>query len=83
MTPSSIPTLRLSDLLDGWPFTRMINPHHEEVAAESAEWIEGLDSFDEAYLSIFKKCNFGLLGSLAYPNASREHLVIFYQYLAT
>ncbi|KZT33902.1 terpenoid synthase [Sistotremastrum suecicum HHB10207 ss-3] len=72
--PSPITTVRLPDLLEGWPFERKINPHSEEVAAESTQWIEAHEPFDERYLAVFRKCNFGLIASLAYPNASRDIL---------
>ncbi|KZS86919.1 terpenoid synthase [Sistotremastrum niveocremeum HHB9708] len=71
---SSASFIRLPDLLEGWPMVRAINPQYEQVATESADWLEMFQPFDARYLAIFRKCNFGLLASLAYPNASPDHL---------
>ncbi|KZT42148.1 terpenoid synthase [Sistotremastrum suecicum HHB10207 ss-3] len=54
-------TVQLPDLLAGWPMQRTINPHYEEVATESADWVETFEPFDAKYLAIFRKCKFEIL----------------------
>jgi Delta6-protoilludene synthase len=65
---------RLPDLSKGWPFPRTINPHHDQVAPVSSDWIDDFHAFTHKRRIAFKKANFGLLASLAYPHASPTHL---------
>ncbi|KAF9806349.1 hypothetical protein IEO21_08705 [Rhodonia placenta] len=64
----------LPDTMANWPWPRAINPHHEEVKAESDAWFEGFKPFTKQSQVAFDKCDFGRLASLAYPWASKEHL---------
>ncbi|KAJ6483063.1 hypothetical protein DFH09DRAFT_949916 [Mycena vulgaris] len=64
MTPT---TITLPDTLSSWPWPRQVNPHHEEVARESAEWVQSFGLFSSKAQAAFNRCNFGLLAALAYP----------------
>ncbi|KAF8919623.1 terpenoid synthase [Mucidula mucida] len=66
--------LYFPDILESWPWPRRINSYFAEVKVESDKWIEGFRAFDARGVKAFNKCNFGLLSSIAYPIASREHL---------
>jgi Delta6-protoilludene synthase len=65
---------QLPDLTEGWPFIRTINPHFHEVAPSSADWIDNFNAFSKKRRIAFRKANFGLISSLAYPHASPAHL---------
>ncbi|KAJ7645684.1 isoprenoid synthase domain-containing protein [Mycena polygramma] len=66
--------LHLPETMKNWPWPRAINPHYEEVSAESNAWFHGFKAFSEKSQYAFDKCDFGRLASLAYPTASKEHL---------
>ncbi|KAJ7102374.1 isoprenoid synthase domain-containing protein [Mycena belliarum] len=70
---SNVPrTLRLPRTMDSWPWTRQINPLHEEVSAECMlHWSQNLKVFS---LESQKKFDAGLLAALVYPNVSKEIL---------
>ena len=65
---------QLPDLTEDWPFPRIINPHFKDVAPVSADWIDDFNAFSFKRRVAFRKANFGLIASLAYPHASTEHL---------
>ncbi|EMD35700.1 terpene cyclase, partial [Gelatoporia subvermispora B] len=65
---------RLPETLEGWPWPRRINPHYEEVKAESAAWFRSFNAFSTKAQRAFDLCDFSLLASLAYPTLSKEHL---------
>jgi hypothetical protein len=71
---SSNTTFQLPDLFKDWPLPRTINPHHEEIASISADWIDSYKAFSPRRRIAFRKAAFGLLASLACPLANREHL---------
>ncbi|KAJ6537518.1 terpenoid synthase [Mycena vulgaris] len=70
MTPT---TITLPYTLSSWPWPRQVNPHHEEVARESAEWVQSFGIFSSKAQAAFNRCNFGLLAALAYPLLDKEH----------
>jgi hypothetical protein len=74
--PITVPKkfIQLPDLAEGWPFPRVINPHFHDVAAVSADWIDDFNAFSLKRRIAFRKANFGLIASLAYPHASAAHL---------
>ncbi|KAH7908011.1 isoprenoid synthase domain-containing protein, partial [Hygrophoropsis aurantiaca] len=57
-----------------WPWERAINPHYEEVKAESGAWFRGFKAFNPQSQKAFDRCDFARFAALAYPRASREHL---------
>ncbi|KAJ7104964.1 terpenoid synthase [Mycena epipterygia] len=71
MTPT---TITLPDTLSSWPWPRQVNPHHEEVSRESAQWVQSFGLFSPKAQAAFNRCNFGLLAALAYPLLDKEHL---------
>ncbi|KAL7282764.1 terpenoid synthase [Trametes coccinea BRFM310] len=71
---SSLADLYIPDFMADWPWPRRIHPLYEEVAAESNEWLRSFVAFTPASQAAFEKCDFGRLASLAYPDASRDHL---------
>ena len=66
--------IQLPDLYEGWPLKRTLNPAFYDVAPVSADWIDDFKAFSPKRRTIFRKANFGLLASLAYPHASPAHL---------
>lgn len=64
----------LPDTMANWPWPRAINPHYEEVEAESDAWFEGFKPFAKRLQLALETCDPGRLASLAYPWASKEHL---------
>ncbi|KAI0267825.1 terpenoid synthase [Gloeopeniophorella convolvens] len=70
----SLSQFRLPDPLAQWPWQRKLNPHYEEVKPESDAWLRSFQSLDPKSQRSFDRCNFALLGGLAYPLANREGL---------
>ncbi|KAG1873120.1 terpenoid synthase [Suillus subluteus] len=64
----------IPDLLARWPFPRRLNQHYSKVSAESCAWLEGFKAFSPKAQQAFNCGNFGLVGCLAYPIASEEHV---------
>ncbi|KAI0638650.1 terpenoid synthase [Trametes polyzona] len=64
----------LPDFMGDWPWPRRIHPLHEEVAVESRAWVRSAKPFTPESQASFERCNFELLGALAYPDASRDGL---------
>ncbi|KAG6330338.1 hypothetical protein ID866_8752 [Astraeus odoratus] len=64
----------LPNTMANWPWPRKMNPYFEEVKAEANEWFRAFNALTPQSLKAFEKCDFARLASLAYPNASREHL---------
>ena len=57
--PSTTKQLHLTDTLANWPWNRVINPHYEEVKAESNTWFHSFNVFSARSLYAFYKCDFG------------------------
>ncbi|KAJ6534215.1 terpenoid synthase [Mycena capillaripes] len=66
--------MRIPDPMKEWPWPRQINPHHQEVSAQSIAWLHSLQLLSAKSQRALDKGNSGLLAALAYPNASKEHL---------
>ena len=49
--------------MDDWPWLRHINPHFDEVSAQSSAWIRGLRAFTAESQDAFDKGNFGVHSS--------------------
>ncbi|KAI9438411.1 terpenoid synthase [Russula earlei] len=65
---------RLPDPLAQWRWPRALNPHYEEVKPESEAWLHGFETLDVKSQRSFDRCNFALLGCLAYPLADKDRL---------
>ena len=55
---SSVPQLRLPDLLAQWPWPRKLNQHYQEVKTESDKWLQGFEVLDAKSQSSFDLCDF-------------------------
>ncbi|KAF9465679.1 terpenoid synthase [Collybia nuda] len=73
--PQPLPStsFRLPDIHHDWPFPRTSNPHYAAVAPESMDWASSFKLFPADRQRAFQAIIPGLLGSMAYPNHSREH----------
>jgi len=65
---------RLPDPLARWAWPRELNLHYKEVKPESETWLHGFGALDTKSQRSFDKCNFALLGGLAYPLLNRDCL---------
>ncbi|SJL11821.1 uncharacterized protein ARMOST_15232 [Armillaria ostoyae] len=74
MSTRSDVTFRIANTLTYWPWPRRINPHYEEVKAESEAWFQSFKAFGPESQRAFDRCNFSLAASLGYPTATKEHL---------
>ncbi|PBK94370.1 terpenoid synthase [Armillaria gallica] len=63
-----------SDIVYRIPNTLTINPHYEEVKVASEAWFRSFKAFGSDAQYTFDQCGFSLLASLAYPEATKEHL---------
>ncbi|KAJ3934533.1 MAG: terpenoid synthase [Lentinula lateritia] len=64
----------LPDTLCRWAWSRKLNPNYKKVKEESKAWLESFHAFPPKAQNAFNRCDFNLLASLAYPDASAEHL---------
>ncbi|EJD08331.1 terpenoid synthase [Fomitiporia mediterranea MF3/22] len=55
---NSTTILHLPDTLANWPWQRTINPHYEEVKAESDAWFHSFKAFSAESQYAFDKCDF-------------------------
>ncbi|KAH9940657.1 terpenoid synthase [Amylocystis lapponica] len=60
--------------MQDWPWQRRMNPHFEEVKAESEAWFRSFNAFSPKAQRAFEKCDFCRLASLAYPDITKEQL---------
>lgn len=51
----------LPEIMARWPLPRRISPFHEEVSAESAEWIRSFRAFTPDTQAVFDRCKPGAL----------------------
>ncbi|EED79566.1 predicted protein [Postia placenta Mad-698-R] len=72
--PAQPKMIYLPETMANWPWPRYINPHYEEVKAESDAWFKGFKPFTKQSQIAFDKGDLGRLASLAYPWGSKEHL---------
>ncbi|KAF8904746.1 isoprenoid synthase domain-containing protein [Gymnopilus junonius] len=66
--------LYLPETMADWPWPRAINPHYEEISAESNAWFHSFKAFSKKSQVAFDLCDFGRLASLAYPLITKEQL---------
>lgn len=52
-------TFYIPKTMANWPWQRVINPHYEEVNADSNEWLKSLKPFNAKSQFAFDKCAFG------------------------
>ncbi|KAH8981015.1 terpenoid synthase [Lactarius akahatsu] len=54
--------------LENWKWPRRINPHHNEVQAETAAWIKSSGILSPKAQEAYDLCDINLLASLGYPS---------------
>ncbi|KAH9940670.1 terpenoid synthase [Amylocystis lapponica] len=74
MSDSTSMQFVLPKTMQDWPWQRRINPHFEEVKAESEAWFRSFNAFSPKAQRAFEKGDFCLLASLAYPAITKEQL---------
>ena len=52
-------TFYIPKTMANWPWQRAINPHYEEMKAESNAWLKTFKPFNEKSQIAFDKCDFG------------------------
>ncbi|KAK7691188.1 hypothetical protein QCA50_006291 [Cerrena zonata] len=62
----------IPNLLDNWPWPRQLNPYHAISKSESDSWAQSFNAFDSEAQHVYNKCNFSLLGSLAFPTVDKN-----------
>lgn len=73
-TFSTLRTYRLPDLHPMCPWKARFNPHHDEAAVASKEWVLSFNALKGKKLEFFKEGGSELLCSWAYPYAGLEQL---------
>jgi hypothetical protein len=63
--------IRIPNPLRHWPWPRAINSHYEERKRESDAWFASFHAFNPKAQVAFNKCNFSLLGAMAYAALDR------------
>ncbi|KAL0065794.1 hypothetical protein AAF712_007282, partial [Marasmius tenuissimus] len=58
--------------LQRWPWPRQLNPFYQICKKESTVWIRSFKAFSPESQKAFERCDFSLLGSLAYPLLSKD-----------
>lgn len=71
---SAHPQFYLPDPLAQWPWKRELNPHYERVKPASEAWVRSFRFLDARSQKSFDRCNFALLGGLAYPSIDKDRL---------
>lgn len=73
----------LPDPWAAWPWTRRLNPFHARARADSAAWIRSYELYTGSpdAQKAFDLCDFGLLGSLAYPDSTEGELRMICDFL--
>lgn len=57
-------TFYIPTTMANWPWQRAINPHYEEMKAESNAWLRTFKPFNEKSQIAFDKCDFGTYHSV-------------------
>ncbi|KAK0492607.1 terpenoid synthase [Armillaria luteobubalina] len=65
---------RIPETTTSWPWPRKINPHYEEVKAESEAWFRSFEAFTPEAQRAFDLCDYSLLASLSHTTATKEQL---------
>lgn len=68
------PQFDLPDPLVQWLWKRELNPYFEQVKPASEAWVHSFQFLDAKSQNSFDRCNFALLGGLAYPTIDRDRL---------
>lgn len=67
-------TFYIPKTMANWPWQRAINPHYEEMKAESNAWLKTFKPFNEKSQIAFDKCDFGMyFVTLFARHRSRSH----------
>ena len=48
----------IPNTMENWPWKRSINPHYEEVKAQSDDWLKSFRPFNEKSQVAFDRCDF-------------------------
>lgn len=59
-------TFCIPKTMANWPWQRAINPHYEEVSAQSNAWLKSLKPFSEKSQFAFDKCATGTDSKFCY-----------------
>lgn len=78
---NSTEMLYLPETMTNWPWPRVINPHYEEVKAESNAWFHSLKAFSDKSQYAFDKCDFGQYNILV-DHLDTSLLMMFHHQLA-
>ncbi|KAI9442038.1 terpenoid synthase [Lactarius psammicola] len=70
----ALPQFYLPDPLAQWPWKRELNPHYEQVKPASEAWVRSFRFLNAKSQKSFNRCNFALLGGLAYPSIDKDRL---------
>lgn len=70
----ALPQFYLPDPLAQWPWKRVLNPHYERVKPATEAWVRSFQFLNARSQRSFERCNFALLGGLAYPSIDRDRL---------
>ncbi|KAK0660786.1 terpene cyclase [Cercophora samala] len=68
--------IRLHNTLSKFPWPKSINPHYEECAKASHDWVATFDMFSPKTLAVMWNSLNGYLSSLAWPNLPKNGLQI-------
>ncbi|KAF9481630.1 terpenoid synthase [Pholiota conissans] len=63
---------RIPDLLQSWPWGRLLSPYYADAKRESSAWVESFRPFDRRGQKSFNACDLNLLASLTYSNRNKE-----------
>ncbi|KZS92138.1 terpenoid synthase [Sistotremastrum niveocremeum HHB9708] len=75
MSSSSLPTIRLPNMLDNWPWPRTLHSQYESLRADSAAWLSQYKSESLGVQKVFAGGNSeSLLASLVWPDVDYESL---------
>ncbi|KZT34976.1 putative terpene cyclase [Sistotremastrum suecicum HHB10207 ss-3] len=83
---SSLParTFVLPEMLNEWPWPRVLNPHADDAGPASAAWLEQFKPESLAVQKVFAGGNSeGLLSSLAYPTVDNQTLRVACDLMST
>ncbi|OJA09461.1 hypothetical protein AZE42_11144 [Rhizopogon vesiculosus] len=72
----SLKKIFIPNVLARWPWPRRLNQHYPEVGAESTAWIASFKPFSPKAQDAFDRCEFNLLGCLAYLTARKGEIVL-------
>ncbi|KAJ3561398.1 hypothetical protein NP233_g10215 [Leucocoprinus birnbaumii] len=62
----------LPNILNQWPWPRLLSEHFQDAKAESTAWVEAFRPFQGRALQSFRECGCSLLASLTYSPREKE-----------